>query len=447
MIIGNPPWINYNQTADTLRTELKRQSKELYGIWTGGRYATHQDVGGLFFTRCTDLYLKNDGIIGMVMPHSALQAGQYSKWRSGAWRAGRSGAAVLVDFSYRRAWDLERLEPNNFFPVPASVVFAKRVGLVSPARPLDGYVERWLGAAGSPNVEREAVAITDTSAIGESPYAAYSRQGATIVPRCLFFVNEVENPAIVQAGQTVTVNPRRGSQDKDPWKNLDLTVITNQTVESEHLFDVHLGETLVPYATLEPLKALLPLKRCDVAIPADADGVEGIRLGGLDRRMRDRWQIIGGLWDSNKAAATRLNLLGQLDYIHKLSYQLEWQQNPGERPIKVVYPKAGQPTAALFQDDKALVDVTLYWVSCSSVEEAFFLLAVINSLALYNAVELFMSKGQFGARDLHKQLWKLPIPNSTRPNLCTYPSPTPERRPLRGLRRNWSNCVRNAAPS
>ena len=50
---------------------------------------------------------------------------------------------------------------------------------------------------------------------------------------------------MVQAGQTVTVNPRRGSQDKEPWrKNLDLTAITGQTIESEHLFDVHLGETV-----------------------------------------------------------------------------------------------------------------------------------------------------------------------------------------------------------
>ena len=56
VIIGNPPWINYNQTASILRAELERQSKERYGIWQGGRYATHQDVAGLFFTRSMDLY-------------------------------------------------------------------------------------------------------------------------------------------------------------------------------------------------------------------------------------------------------------------------------------------------------------------------------------------------------------------------------------------------------
>ena len=75
------------------------------------------------------------------------------------------------------------------------------------------------------------------------------------------------NPAIVQAAPTVTVNPRRGSQDKAPWKDLDLTAITGQTVENRHLFDIHLGETIAPYVTLEPLKALLPLKRGDAALP------------------------------------------------------------------------------------------------------------------------------------------------------------------------------------
>ncbi len=41
VVIGNPPWINYNQTADILRDELLNLSRNAYGIWAGGRYATH----------------------------------------------------------------------------------------------------------------------------------------------------------------------------------------------------------------------------------------------------------------------------------------------------------------------------------------------------------------------------------------------------------------------
>ena len=418
VVIGNPPWLNYNQTADILRAELQTLSRDRYGIWAGGRYATHQDVAGLFFARSVDLYLKDGGVIGFVLPHSALQAGQYSKWRSGQWHSppvgrgkNRASAFTLsVDFAHKPAWDLERLEPNTFFPVPASVVFASKCPLGATEKPLPGAVERWLGQAGAADVRRESTSITDTGVVGESPYAGYSRQGATIVPRCLFFVNETKNTAIIQAGQTVTVNPRRGGQDKTPWKDLDLTAISNQTIEKTHLFDVHLGETVAPYVTLEPLRALLPLKQGDATFPTDVGGPGGIRLGGLEQRMRGRWQTVSGLWEEKKAPATKLNLLGQIDYLHKLSSQLTWQQDQGPRPVRVIQTDGGQPTAAILGDTEALVDTSLYWIICKDVQEANYLLAIINSQALYEAVTPLMPKGQFGARHLHKHLWKLPIP-------------------------------------
>ena len=410
VVIGNPPWINYNQTVDVLRTGLQNLSRSRYGIWTGGRYATHQDVAGLFFARSVDLYLKDGGVIGFVLPHSALQAGQYSKWRAGRWQASKSGPSVQVDFTLKPAWDLERLEPNTFFPVPASVVFARKLPQDASGKPLTSSVERWRGRAGADDVRRESAGITDTSAAGESPYAGLSRNGATIFPRVLFFVNETANTAIVQAAPTVTVNPRRGSQDKAPWKDLNLTDIIGQTVENRHLFDVHLGETIAPYVALEPLKALLPLKQGDAAIPTDDDGPGGIRMGGLERRMRERWQTISRMWEDSKTLANRLNLSGQLDYLHKLSSQLEWQQDTGGRPVRLVYTSSGQPTAAILYDDTDLVENLLFWVACRDTNEANYLLAIINSEALYDAVYGIMPKGQFGARHLHKHLWKLPIP-------------------------------------
>ena len=119
--------------------------------------------------------------------------------------------------------------------------------------------------------------------------------------------------------------------------------------------------------------------------------------------MRERWQRASRLWEENKALANNLNLLGQLDYIGKLSSQLDWQQDAGDRPVRVVYTKSGEPTAALLEDNETLVDHLLYWIPCKTIDEANFLVAVINSDALQEAVKPLMSKGQFGARDLHKQ--------------------------------------------
>ena len=424
VVIGNPPWINYSQTADILRDELERQSKEIYNIWRGGRrgLTSHQDVAGLFFARSVDLYLKDGGVIGFVLPHSALQAGQYSKWRTGKWESkpvgrGRNRAPeyqLSVDFNCKMAWDLEQLEPNNFFPIPASVVFARSMGRSGLATPLSGEAERWIGVPGE-NANRESrAAITDTSVTGDSPYAALSRNGATIFPRVLFFVNETTNTAVIQAAQTVTVNPRRGSQDKAPWKNLDLTPITGQTVEQSHLFDVHLGETVAPYVTFEPLKALLPLSQGDFAIPKDDDGPGGVRLGGLERRMRERWRTISRFWDENKAPTNKLDLVGLLDYMRQMTAQLRWMEDSRQRPVRIVYTSSGQPTAAILHDNAALVENVLFWVACKDTDEANYLLAIINSAALYDAVYGIMPKGQFGARHLHKHLWKLPIPEFDR---------------------------------
>ena len=418
VVVGNPPWINYNQTADVLREELLNLSRDRYGIWAGGRYASNQDVASLFFARCVDLYLDQRGLIGFVMPHSALQSGQHAHWRSGRWESpgrgrGRnrvSDYTLSVEFDYKTAWDLEQLEPSTFFPIAACVVFARSTGGSQLAKPLAGNVEVWQGKTGSSEVSREPRAVTDTAVRGESPYADYARQGAAIRPRRFFFIQETENTAVIQAGQTITTNPRRGGQDKAPWRDLDLTAITGQTIERSHLFDVHLGETVAPYVTLEPLKALLPFKQGDAVIPTDEDGPGGIRLGGLDQRMRDRWQLISRWWEENKGAANKLSLLEQINYMQKLSAQLAWQNEKGVRPIRIAYTAGGQPTAALLPDDADFVDERLYWVTCKTEKEANYLLAIINSQTLYFAVQPLMNKGQFGARDLHKHLWRLPIP-------------------------------------
>ena len=419
VIVGNPPWLTYRNTASTLRTELERQSKDLYGIWVGGRHANHQDISSLFFARCVDLYLKDGGVIGMVMPHSALQTGQHSKWRTGAWQTkqvgrGRNrtpGRVLSVDFDHKMAWDLEGLEPNTFFPVAASTVFARRTSEDVKATPLAGEVERWLGKAGTIGVLRSRVSITDTSVEGDSIYAGFSRQGAVMVPRCLFFVEETSNPSIVQAGQTVTVNPRRGPQDKEPWKSLDLATLSEKTVEASHVFDIHLGETVVPYGTLGTLRAVLPLRRGEYEVPTSKNGVGGICLGGLSQRMRDRWRTVSSLWEANRSAATKMNLLEQLDYYGKLSSQLEWQREPGDRRVRVVYSGWGAPTAAVLHEDDVIVDYKLFWIVCRDAPEAYYLLAIINSEMLADAVNKYTTPNWSGkTRDLQKHLWKLPIP-------------------------------------
>ena len=411
VIIGNPPWITYNQTVSHLREKLRELSTG-YGIWDGGRYATHADTAGLFFTRCVHLYLATGGECAMVLPHSALGSGHYAKWRTGRWASAEDSSSI--DFAARDAWDLESLQPNDFFPVPACVVFGRRAD-ADKAAALQGRVQRWTGtpgADGTHGTDGMTRTLAELAPAGGflSPYASLARQGATIVPRRLFLVEERPNPALIKARRTITVSPRRSSHDKAPWSDLDLGYPTN-TVEDKHVFDIALGETIVPYVCLPPLKGVLPVSDWRIDSDESEASTRDVRSESLAPRVRNRWAKMRDLWDQNKSANNRLTLLEQIDYMSKLSSQLAWRSDTNRTSVlRVVYASSGQPTAAVCEDEDAIIDYTLFWVQCDTIAEARYLTGVINSRVLRERVEPLMPKGQWGSRHVQKHLWKLPIP-------------------------------------
>ena len=404
IVIGNPPWINYNQTSLLLRQRLRELSQD-YGTWDGGRYATHADLAGLFFTHSMKLYLNRGGECAMVMPHSALAAGHYAKWRSGKWDS--PDDASVVDLSERTAWDLETLSPNDFFPVPACVVFGRRVD-GAEAEALRPDVVRWSGSPGAEDMARTLERV-QRSSVFASRYSDTARQGASIVPRCLFFVEVTPPTTIIWPASTLVLSPRRGRQDKEPWKSLDLQGLEERTIEDRFVFKVVLGATIAPYMLLSPRQALLPI--VDGAVPRDQDAYGGAEIGHDSWRFRRRWRTASELWEANKAFHDTKSLCQQVDYYKKLSSQLAWKADPDRKSAtRVVYSSSGRPTAAIVDDEDLIVDYTLYWMPCETRDEARFLCGIINSSVLEELVAPYMPKGQFGARHLQKHLWKLPIP-------------------------------------
>ena len=453
-IIGNPPWLTYNQSADIIREELRAMSETRYQIWAGGNNSANQDVAALFYCRAAELYLKPEGKIGMVLPHSVLRSGQHLKFRHACYEAKRPPRsrapqqALSFDFSVKAPWDLDNLEPNNFFPVASSVVFARLNGgwgdlqmherAACPLAP--GPVEIWrgatvtpyvplrlrpgqmhvIGATGTADAARTVVPLIHDDGTFRSPYEGFASRGADVFDRRLYFVTEHPHDNKFALPNTFVTYPREGSLDK---KKYNVESLNGLIVNGDNLFNVFLGESLAPYVTLPPLKAALPVSKATLTIPLDHSGCKQLKNGlirhnacevdklELEPNMRARWEKMERLWDANKGKSDKKSLSQNLNWLNKLTSQLAYLRDPGDRPVRIAYTTNGRPTAALIADSDAILDTKLYQVTCEDSNEAHYLLAIINSNALARAAKPFCTTNWAREiRDLHKHLWKLPIP-------------------------------------
>ena len=419
-IIGNPPWLTYGQSTDIIRTELRGMSEQRYQIWAGGKLAPHQDIATLFYTRCAELYAQVGAIIGMVMPHSALRTGQHLKWRSGSYKqkGGRNAPSIGLNLRVHEPWDLDNVVPD-FFPMPASVVFAQYIGAGQGNALAPSTVEAWRGnwEKDYAGISRKSEALHHDDGKFKSPYAELSSQGPTIVDRRLFFVETVPHTAMLPSANTTNVRPRLGSQDKMNYDGL-----LNQmegVVSNDHLFDVYLGECIAPYITLDPLKAVLPVHRPTMTMPLNHDDCEEdkhdacrLEVAELHSTMQRRWNNAAEMYrEAHKNQAVK-DLYSRLNHQNILTSQLASLQDPiaGDEMVRVAYTSSGRPTAVIIWDNHAIVDYVLFQTICCSEGEAYYVLAVINSNELAEAAEAFMARGLYGARHFQKQGWKLPIP-------------------------------------
>ena len=423
-IIGNPPWLTYADSADIIREELPAMSVQRYQMWGGGQVKRSQNIATLFYIRCAELYANLNAVIGMVLPHSALRSLPHLKWRGGNYKrkGGRNAPSIGLNLRVHEPWDLHNVEPD-FFPMPASVVYGQYLGAGQGTALAPGTVQMWRG-----NLDQDYAGITRNSELlhhdegnFKSPYAELSNQGPTIVDRRLFFIETAPTTAMLPAANTTNTRPRQGSQDNILYE--DSLNLLEGPVSNDHILDVYLGECVAPYVALDTLKAALPVHRPTMTLPINAEHCPGqhkpnhhtnlcLDVSQLDYRMQKRWESAAEMFKKAHSDKSITELFANLNHLNKLTAQLDYLRLAiaDETRVRVAYTTSGRPTATVIRDHYAILDTKLYQTECHSESEAQYVTAVINSQALTTAVDLFMSRGLFGARDFHKHGWKLPIP-------------------------------------
>ena len=245
VLVGNPPWLAYRFMTAAMQQAFRDYSEECR-LWHGAKVATHQDLSGLFLVRAVERYLKLGGRFAFVMPNAVVDRGQFKGLRSGRYK--RQESANPVSIAFEPAWDLRRIRPH-FFPRGAAVLFGTRVDEGNPL-PMDVTV--WSGRVPEQNAAWEAVSGELVQSAGQSqivnddatsPWTDRFRQGATIVPRMLFFVTRQAAGPLGMAAGKVAVRSLQRTNDKKPWKEL---AALEGVVETEFVRPVLLGESVLP---------------------------------------------------------------------------------------------------------------------------------------------------------------------------------------------------------
>lgn len=406
VVIGNPPWLRFNAMSKRLQERFRQACKER-GLWVGGRVATHQDLSAYFFVRCVERYLADGGRIAFVMPLASLGRAQYAGFRYGQY-ATPSGT-VMATVRFERAWTFDS-DVQPLFPVPSSVVFGRKASTraLLPKTVL-AYRGQLLRRDATPDAARSALRghempwpqIVDDGAFA-SVYRKRFKQGATVVPRRLLIVVPAATGPLGRDRSAPLVMSRVGAQDKKPWKNL--APLEGQ-IEQRFLRPIYFGESVAPFRALEPFTAVVPWDERSSTLMNS-----GRALDAGFPHVAQWLKRAEALW--KKHGLGNMSFLEQMDYYGKLSSQF-----PIAR-LRVVYSKAGiLPVAAIIRDEEAIIDHKLYWMATGVVDEARYLVGILNSEAVRGRIEGLQSEGQFGKRDFDKVMFSLPIPRFQRGNL------------------------------
>ncbi len=394
VLVGNPPWVAYRHMSADLQTRFKALANG-ERVYVGGKFATQNDLSALFTVRAAHLYLRPSGSLAFVLPLAAMTRGQFEKFRSGRFHSS--------NIAWDEAWTMDD-SVAPLFPVPSCVLFGRKRAL---GKKVPDTVRAYSGAlpyrdapekvADDKLRVQEAVKAPAIGTFdGGSKYRTIFRNGATLYPRTLIFV---ERPVSGRLGSDASAPlVETTSSVHAPWNEVQPI---RGNVEQEFIRPIYLGESILPYRVFHEFEGVVPVNSNGEMLNS-----QNSTKGKNAFEKLAAWLLkTERTWESHKSESSKVDWEKQQNYNGKLVKQFPLPD------LRVVYTKSGTwPAACIVRNAAAVIENKLYWFAPDTLEEAHYLVTLLNSEVTRAAVEHFQSRGQFGARDFDKVIWNLPIP-------------------------------------
>lgn len=398
-IVSNPPWLAMSKLADNPYKTMLKTKSEKFGIQPPGASHLHTELASTFLLGAIDKYLSEDGIWYCIMPGSLLSGYNHERLRREEYRGSTTPVSMLID----EIWELPKLTFKN-----KAIVLGGKKGGTRNAVNINGriyedevtyavnqYVLKVQGRRSAWTDSQRTVGIEDL--INTNPMIF--NQGADIFPRtALFHEFELQGNRNWRFNEIVpTSNSFYLINESKKRDGIDLTATD---FENEYIFECLISKHMSPFYVADPAYVIMP----------------GRKSNGMWHTLQNQDLALMNTSTRNVFEQLRdiLNMPLQTWLMDKINIREKLTKQNFSHGNWLVLSNAGgkNPCAAYISlenidRDKLIIDQTLYWYLVDSEEEAKYIVGMLNSNSLAEAIIDFQPQGEFGQRHIHTLPYKI----------------------------------------
>lgn len=400
LVIGNPPWYTLR---DIESIELQHQIKQLaekLKIKPRPKNVLNIEIASLFFYKAKCAYMKENGKIFFVITKGIMNGSHASRFRS------------FEGFFNIKIW---QFKPNieKIFNIDFICLYAKKSDSYHLHKTFEIPVYYYNIAENQTNpncfedcdlnMEKKEIFIPyhvekrnaktyihklvskeeyqNLLFFKQSEYKKLFHKGADLNPRNLIFINyERFNNSLVK------INPdeRIFKRAKTPWSKIEFN---NEIIEKQYIFKVIKSTELVKFFVYNFYDVFLPLSKEDLSF----------NYSRLPKYAKNFYDKINRIYLRHKKETTKNKSL--MDNLNRWSKLINPRQSA---KIKVVYNNSGSilNSAVILGDYLITGDLSFY--NAKSLEEAYYLSAILNSPLINKQIRIKKSS---------RHIFKIPFEN------------------------------------
>lgn len=415
LVIGNPPWISLRYMKNEVYQNFVKEKSKQYDIADDYNFQNmaNLELASVFFYHCVDNYLANDGVIAFVMPQSVIIASQHQKFRKFA----------NPKMKLLQVYDLEYVEP--LFRIPSCVLICQKdketkypVKILRSSGKLPSNNMQLDNAKDFLKFEKSEFTPVIRKVKGGYYYDLFKR-GAEITPRNFWFID-------IKSNKFLSYNPMKpyvvSSENKDakkPWNEIKV----EGNIEREFFFNTVLGPDLIPFGIMKRRLIVLPVKINQNEVKMLNSNSPEIQQFDFAKYLAN----IEALWKTNATDKLKKKpIYEQVNYNDNLiqqqpqsKYKVIYAANGANMTCAVIESKADYVTNvddSKFMTNTFFADMAMYYYNTESEDEAFYLCSILNSNTVNEFIKPLQSRGDFGARNIHKAPLIFDIPQFDKKN-------------------------------